>query len=172
MTGEQAHEVVMRLAKKGGPVADAVMEAAKGVLNAVDVDDIAEDVFDSLDRINVESCWDRAGASRDGYTSTDEAAYELVEEALQPFAEQSRQYRKLRMLEQEREYCMGVVLGAYRYEQESTSEFKDWCQDAPLSYVGNLLDAWRKKAADPSAKAAMAEFIRQRCPGWECDLSR
>jgi len=172
LTGEQAHEVLMRLARKGGPVAEAVLAAAKGVLNAVDVDGIAKDVFHALDRINVESCWERAGASRDGYTSLDEAAYGLVEAALAPFAEQIRQYRRLKMLAQEREYCMGVVLGAYRYEQESRSEFKDWCQDAPLSYVGILLDAWRKRTADPSAKAAMDEFIRLRCPGWERELSR
>jgi hypothetical protein len=172
LTGEQAYEVVVRLAKQGGAVAEAVMAAAKGVLNAVDVDEIAEDVFDALDGIEVEECWDRAGASRDGYTSPDEAAYELVEEALEPFAEQIRQYRKLKMLERERESCQGVVLGAYRYEQESTSAFKDWCQEAHLSCAGNLLDAWRKRTADPSAKAAMDEFIRQRCPGWERELSR
>ena len=166
LTGEQALEVVRRLAGTPGAVAEAVLAEAKKVLAAVDIDEIADEVFWLLDSIDVQDCWDRSGASRGGYTSPDEAATELIEEELQPFFDQADRYHDLQMAEQERDYCMGVVLGTYRYEQESKSEFKDWCEDMPLECAGCLLDTWRERVLDASFPAVMDEFVGQRCPRW------
>ena len=172
LTGEQALEVVRRLADNKGAIAEAVAAMAKDVLAVVDIDEISEDVFFVLDCIDVQDCWDRSGASRYGYTSADEAATELVEEELQPFFDQADRYHDLGMGEQERDYCMGVVLGTYRYVQESDSEFKDWCEDIPDNCAGDLLDRWRKRTADPLSHVAMDEFIRERCPTWAKYLTR
>jgi len=35
---------------------------------------------------------------------------------------------------------MGVILGIYRYEHESKSEFREWCVDVPIECAGYLLD--------------------------------
>ena len=95
---------------------------------------------------------------------------ELIEEELQPFHDQMKRYRELGMDEQERDYCMGAILGLYRYERESKSEFKDWCHDMPLCCAENVLENWRKQNAIPSAIATMNECIRQRCPKWAVHL--
>jgi mRNA-degrading endonuclease RelE of RelBE toxin-antitoxin system len=50
------------------------------VLTEIDLDETAEEVFLILDSIDVQDCWDRSGGSRDGYTSPDEAAAEIMEE--------------------------------------------------------------------------------------------
>ena len=68
----------------------------------------------------------RSGRSRDGYTSPDEAAAEMIEAELQPFCDQFERYQELGMPEQELAYCMGVIFGLYRFERESESEFRDW----------------------------------------------
>ena len=172
LTGEQALQILRRLADKGGRLAETVHEEATDILAVVDIDETAEEVSFYLDAIDVHDCWDKSGPSRDGYTSPDKAAAELIEEELPPFLDQPDRYHDLGMAEQERDYCMGIVLGAYRYEHESESEFKGWCTDIPLEYVGDLLDRWRARIHDPSAPVEMDEFIRRRCPKWAGYLIR
>ena len=172
LTGEQALEIVRRLAEKKGAVAQAVAATAREMLAAVEIEEIADDVFVSLDCVDVEACWDMAGASRYGYTSPDEAALQLIEEGLQPFFDQVDRYHDLGMADQERDYCMAVLLGAYRYEEESESEFKDWCEDMPLECAGHLLDTWRRRTTHQKSRAAMNRFIRQHCPKWAKYLTR
>jgi hypothetical protein len=62
-----------------------VVAEAGNVLSEIDLDQTADEEFFVLDSVDVLDCWNRAGRSRDGYTSPEEAAVELVEEQLQPF---------------------------------------------------------------------------------------
>jgi hypothetical protein len=166
MTPEQALDVVRRLVRKGGTVREAVVAEATAVLTEIDVPGAADEVFDALDLIDVQDYWDRSGRSRDGYTSPDEAAAEIVEEELQPYIDQIERYHALGMLDQEAVYCMGVIWGVYRYERESKSEFRSWSVDAPSECAGSLLEDWRERNRDAARVAAMDEFIRERCPEW------
>jgi hypothetical protein len=172
LTPEQALEVVLRLSDKGGAIQDAVAAEARTVLSAVDLDEIASDVFLVLDSVDVQDCWDRAGPSRDGYTSPDEAAVELIEEQLQPFFEQAGRYHEVGMAEAEANYCRGVLLGIYCYEHESKSEVREWAVDIPVECAGALLTEWRERGQDGISTAAMDEFIRDRCTDWARSLLR
>jgi hypothetical protein len=166
LTAAQALEIVKRLSEKGGAIGKALRAEARNLLVATDVDETADEVFSVLDSIDVQDCWDRSGKSRYGYTEPSEAAVELVEEELQPFYDQAKRYRELGMAEQEANYCMGVILGIYRYEHESKSEFRKWCEDVPIECAGYLLDTWRKRQRGTAPARAMDEFIRLRCPKW------
>jgi hypothetical protein len=172
LTPRQAFEVVLRLRDRGGAIHDAVLAEARDVLIRLDLDEIADDVFVALDSINVQDCWDRAGSSSDGYTSPDEAAGELIEESLQPFYDQARRYHELEMTEEEATYCKGVILGIYRYEQESKSEFLECAVDIPSDCADVVLDGWRIRGQNSTATAAMSQFIRDRCPIWSKALLR
>ena len=143
-----------------------MLAEAGNLLSEIDLDEIAGEVFLVLDSIDVQDCWDRAGSSREGYTSPDEAAAELIDEQLQPFFDQAGRYHELGMTEKEATYCRGVILGIYRYEHESKSEFRQWAVDIPIECAGALLTKWRERGQDPISVAAMDEFIRHRCPTW------
>ena len=166
LTAEQALEVVKRLSEKGGEIGKAVLAEAKNLLMAVDLDETADAVFSVLESIDVQDCWARSGKSRYGYTEPSEAAVEIVEEELQAFYDQAKRYRELGMAEQETIYCMGVILGIYRYEHESKSAFREWCEDVPIECAGYLLDTWRKRNRHKAPTHAMDDFIRSRCPKW------
>ena len=172
LTAEQALEVVKRLSEKGGEIGEALLAEARNLLTAVSVENTADEVFCVLDSIDVQDCWDRSGSSRHGYTEPSEAAVELVEEELQPFYDQVERYQKLGMAEQDTTYCMGVILGIYRYEDESKSEFRKWCVDVPLECAGYLLDTWRERHQDTASAETMDEFIQRRCPKWAKYLVR
>ncbi|HYS49891.1 MAG TPA: hypothetical protein VEM36_14065 [Xanthobacteraceae bacterium] len=166
LTPDQALQIVERLTRKGGKIREAVVTEAMNILTEIDVAETADEVFNGLGSIDVQECWDRSGSSRDGYTSPDEAAAEIIDEELQPFLDQIERYHELRMFEQEAAYCMAVILGIYRYERESKSEFTAWSADVPSECAGFLLDNWRKRNRDPARLDAMHEFIRERCPEW------
>jgi len=172
LTPQQALEVVMRLSDKGGAIRDAVVAEAGNVLSEIDLDQTADEVSFVLDSVDVQDCWNRAGRSRDGYTSPEEAAVELVEEQLQPYFDQAGRYHDLGMTEVEATYCRGVIVGIYRYEHESKSEFREWSVDIPLECAGNLLTRWRERNQNSAFNAAMDAFIRDRCPNWTRYLLR
>jgi hypothetical protein len=167
LTSEQALLIVERLCRKGGDLRDTIVAEAISLLSEFSVDEIAGEVFDALDLIDIQDCRDRAGAACDGSTTTPaEAAVDVIEEELQPFFDQVERYHDLAMAEQEAAYCMGVLLGIYRFEQESDAEIKHLAADLPRAYAGTLLDDWRKRNADKAGAAAMEGFVRERCPKW------
>ena len=172
LTPEQALEVVARLTDKESGIRETVLAEARNVLSEVNLDDIAENVYFVLDSIDVHDCWVRAGSSRDGYTSPEEAAVELMEEELQPYFDQAKRYHELGMREQETAYCKGVVLGIYRYQYESKSEFREWAADIPVECAGALLNEWRERGQDSISAGAMDDFIQDRCPNWARYLIR
>ncbi|MBO0752193.1 MAG: hypothetical protein J2P53_08785 [Bradyrhizobiaceae bacterium] len=166
ITSEQALLIVERLCRKGGDVRDAIVAEAMRLLSEFSLDDIAAEVFDALDLIDIQDCWDLAGGSRDGYTSPEEAAADIIEEELQPFFDQAERYHDLGMTTEEATYCQGVVLGAYRFAQESEAEIKGLAGDLPAEYAGSLLEEWRKRNPDKTGVAAMEAFVRERCAKW------
>ena len=166
LTAEQALRIVQQLSRGGGAIGEAVRAEAMNVLTGVDWDETAEEVFCALDALDVEDCWDRSGASRDGYTSPDEAAAEMIEAELQPFCDQLERYQELDLIEQESAYCMGVILGLYRFARESESEFRDWSTDIPAECARDLLDQWLAQNREARRIDAMRDFIREYCPEW------
>ena len=166
LTSEQALEIVERLCRKGGDIRDAIVAEAMNVLTEFSLEETADEVFDALDLIDVQDCLDQAGGVRDGYTSADEAAVDIIEEELQPFFDQVERYHELGMPEQEATYCMAVILGIYRFEHESKSEFKKLAEDVPAECAANLLEEWRTRNPSQAGIDAMYGFIRERCPKW------
>lgn len=172
LTGLQALQILRRLIDKEGVVSETVEKVAREILSDVDIEEVAEDVFWALDTIDVHDCWNMAGASYDEYISPEDAAVILVEEALQEFVDQINRYHELGMLMEEQLYCVGIVLGAYRYEQDSDSEFKDWCADMPLECVRSVLDDWRKRTTNTASSIAVNDLIKLQCPKWAEHLIR
>lgn len=172
LTSEQALKIIERLCRKGGELREAVVAEAMNLLAEFSVDETADEVFDALALIDVQDCWDGLGGSRDGYTSPHDAAVDLIGEELQPFFDQVERYHDLDMPEQEAAYCMAVILGIYRFEHESKSDFKVWSQDIPADCAGNLLAEWRERKPEQAGIDAMHAFVRERCPKWADWLER
>jgi hypothetical protein len=166
ITSEQALLIVERLCRKGGDIRDAIVAEALSLLSEFSLDGTADEVFDALDLIDIQDCWDLAGPSHDGCTSPEEAAVDVIEEELQPFFDQAERYHDLGMTAEEATYCRGVVLGIYRFEQESSSEIKALAADLPAEYAATLLEDWRKRNPDKAGIAAMEAFVREKCPKW------
>lgn len=147
------------LANADEQIAVRIGEVATTYLSEVDPEDVAGGLYEELDSLQVEEVWDRAGSTRHGYMEPYEAAYQMIEEILDPYFADLRKYQQLNMPRQAMHLCMGLLQGFYLFEHESTSEFKNWATDAPLDFAQEVVAAW--KAEFPSADDVLAvkEFI-------------
>lgn len=166
LTSEQALEIIERLCQKGGGLRETIVTEAMNLLAEFSLDEVADEVCDVLDLIDIEDCRDRTGGSPVGETSPEEAAAEIIEDDLQPFIDQLETYHELKMPEQEAAYGMGILLGIYRYQHESNSEFRQLTEEMLADAAANLLEAWQERNPEQARIDAMHTFIRARCPEW------
>ena len=134
-------------------------EIALAVVSDVDVDAVAEEVFYELDSIAVEDVWDNSGATRDGYVDPGEYAWQLFEDALEPFEQHLHKCRELSLVKQAKHQCMGILKGVSRFERESKSEFKDWAVDAPEENMERVFKEWKKKSNNPKDINEVERFM-------------
>ena len=163
MSHEQALEILRRLARDNPKIKKQIEIEAEKELKEIDVESICDDVYFALDGIDVEELWDRSGSSRHGYSAPEDVAVEMMEEELAPYNEEVIRYFKMVMDKEAKLYCMGVLKGIYRYEQESKSEFKDWSEDVPGKCFGDLLGEWRKRTTNKDVIKEMNKFIEKEC---------
>lgn len=158
--------ILRQITKTDKDLIKKVIELAENLFRDVDFDAICEDVFYALDGIDVHELWDRSGPNRDGYTSPEDMAVEMFEEALESFVQQMHKLSDLRMHQEAKRYCMGILKGIYRYEEDTESEFKDWASDIPGEMFGSILDDWIKRNSNNKDKNEMKDFISKECPKW------
>jgi hypothetical protein len=146
---DEAAEVLRRLAARGDAVGEAVREAIRSALLRFDPDAVTDEVRDTLESLTVEDIWDRSGPRRDGYTDPGEAAWEILEECLEPYLERIRTFQRLNQPERARDYCVAVLAAIDGFDRESDSEFKKHSVDG----VGDAF-AWVLDEAARGAKTA------------------
>jgi hypothetical protein len=158
LSPEEAKTVLLLLAKESRELASQIGKMAKAIISDVDDDEVADEVYWELTNIDVEALWNRSGSSRFGYVEPVEAAYEMVEEVLEPFAEQLKKYRKLDMFTEVNKMGLGLAKGILKFTKEGQTEFKEWAQDDPLDWLDGLLMEWEKECKDVSEKECIREI--------------
>jgi hypothetical protein len=166
ISGAEAQAILKQLCASDTGLRRRVEEMARSQLKDIDPDIIADEVFFQLDTLDVEDVWDGAGPIRDGYAAPDEIAEMMVEGVLGNFISDMERYAKLRMTKEFNKYCMGILLGLYRFELESKNEFLSWATDIPSYHFDQLLNTWRKSCKSKRDHKAMDAFIAKNCPAW------
>jgi hypothetical protein len=162
----EALKILRQITKTDKDLKKKIIELAENLFRDVDVEEICEAVFYALDGIDVHELWDRAGPKSDGYTSPEDMSVEMFEEALEPFVQEMHRLLDLKMHQEAKLYCMGILKGIYQYEEDSESEFKDWANDVPGESFGYILAEWVKNSNNKEDKKEMKNFIKKECPVW------
>jgi hypothetical protein len=143
-------------------------------LGAVSVEGVAADVARAVGRLGIEDAWDRSGRRSDGsFVEETEAAWGVVEDAVEPFVRDVERRIRLGRDEEALALCQGSLLGLYRVEQEQGEQFLDGhAPDAIGDVAWWVADTWRKSGgrARPRRardRAAMRTFVSQALPDWE-----
>ncbi len=171
LSPEDALAVLHILADGDPELAARIAEIALARLRHVDADEIAACVYDGLEWLQVEEVWDRAGPKRYGaYVETSEAAYQMIEEVLEPFLADLKKYQQLGMAAEATQVCMGLLAGLYEFEHESKSKFKEWAPDAASSFAERAVDAWKAGSPGRASIKALKAFITEELGGWGARL--
>ena len=149
-------------------------EIARSVLGAVS-DSIAGEVQDAIRQLDLDDLNGRAGRHSWGYTEPTEAAWELLEEAVEPFVEDMKRHLGLGLEDEALEICQGVVLGLYELRNETGDEFLGWAPDFAAEAAGNIVADWmaggkqgttnRRRGRDRTS--LLREFVEKHAPEWQ-----
>lgn len=166
---DEALDILRRLAEDPS-IRKRVEDLARERLSDVDVEGVADRVYEELDMIDVHDLWESSGSTRHGYVDVTDRAWDMFDEALEPVRGEMERYRGLSMRREETVVLMGMLKGLHDYEEGSTSEFKDWAVDAPHDRFRSLLEEWREGRDDPEESREMEEFLQRETPGWSGEL--
>jgi len=165
ITANDALSILKTLAARNKQYELIIKQLAREFLSNVDIEDVASDVFDALDMLDVDDLYSSSGSTRYGYVDPNERSWEMFEEALEPFEKQLKKYYKLSMFNAAKIYCMGILKGIFMYDEEGGSEFADWVTDAPGENFQRIFDDWKKEQKNPAVLAEMENFIKKNCHG-------
>ena len=141
---DDALRILRLLENESNEMREKIQQLAMEILSDVDPESISDDVYADLDRLDVEELWDRSGKTRHGYVDPGEEACEMFEEVLNPFIDEMKNYQKIGLNEDAKNYCIGIIMGISKYSEESNSQFLDWAADVPSEYMNTVIDEWKK----------------------------
>jgi hypothetical protein len=130
---------------------------------------VAEDVIFALEGIEQEDIWGRSGNDQIGrYVDPGEAAYELCDEALEPFLEELKRLLTLGLEVPALAQAQGLLLGLHGLEGKLPDDAEDYPADAG---VYGVLGTWAESSPATSDSALLA-WVDKELPGWAEDVRR
>lgn len=162
----EALTILKQIAKADKIIEKKITEIAEGIIRNVDVEEICNEVFSVLDNIDVHDLWGRSGSTAYGYVTPEDMAVEMMEEELDAFNQEVFRLCDLGMQKEAKLYCMGVLKGIYKYDQESDAEFKDRAEDVAVECYSYLLDRWIKLSNNSPDLKEMNLFLKKECSRW------
>lgn len=134
-----------QLLSKARRVRSEVAKAEREGMKGVGTDEVAREVYDWLELIDVETLWDRSGPTRDGgYYDPVDASWDMFEEEMSRFKEALRDYWKERLREDGARYCLGILKGLALFKTKGTTQYREWCGDDPYIYARDILEEWKR----------------------------
>ena len=119
--------------------ADAI---ARDFLSGFDFQQVAREVAEAIQDVPLEEIQGRAGRHEHGYVEPEEAAWEVLEEGLEPFHADVRRFLKAGLRDLARQVCMGIVLGLYRAAHEGKGPLLPYAPDFPAEAAGWAIEQW------------------------------
>ena len=150
---------------------------ARSLLRGVTIEGIADEVETAVATRDLEDLNARAGRHAWGYVGPTEAAWEILEKAVEPFVAELKRRIALGLEEEAMKFCQGMVLGLYRAERAGRGDVLEWAADFPAESAASAIDVWRTtrqpaKAGKGGRLAFPRNFVDRYVPEWGDMLAR
>jgi len=182
LKAEEALDVLHRLLATHPDMKKEVESIARSLLGEVSFEEIAYEIEAAVSAFDLDDLNGRAGNHEWGYVGPDEAASDILEEAVEPFIADIGRHVELGMEAEALELCKGVVLGLHRVRQSGGGLVAEWAPDFPAEAAGNAIQAWLGpgEGADKSGPkrkvrkrlAFPKEFVEKEVPEWAEKIER
>ena len=139
----KAHEsaVVLKiLLERHQTLREEAEQIATELVSSPSVDEVAEDVLAAVTLIGIDSVNARAGRTSWGYVDPTEAAWELLEEALEDVISDMKRRMALGLGNAAEAMCRGIVVGLHRAEEFESEGTLGWAPDFPAEEACNVVE--------------------------------
>jgi len=164
LDSEQAAGVLRRLLVAHPEIVSETEEISRSLLREAAYAAIADEVEEAVKALDIGDLNARAGAHEWGYVEPSEAAWEILEEAVEPFIADIERCISLGLEDAALQMCQGVVLGLYRAERGKGGELAQWAPDFFAEAAGGAINAWRTGSRTGTTAGGAARRNRGRFP--------
>jgi len=171
----EAATVLKRLVTEHPELRAEAGAMARAVLGEASFLGVAGEVESAILLLDYDDLNSRVGSHSWGYVEPAEAAWELLEEAVEPLVADMKRRVEMGLEEEGREICEGILLGLYRVREGGGSDILGWAEDFPAETAAGVLEAWTGGADTETGPPSQArrravmprEFVDQHVPDWE-----
>jgi hypothetical protein len=144
--------VLRRLLKAHPDLSSEAYGIARSLLRQLAYDDVAAQIEDEIRGLDYEDLNARAGSHEWGYVEPSEAAWEILEETVEPVLDDMKRHIELGLEAEALEICKGTVLGLYRLSEREGGDVLGWAPDFPAEAAGNALEFWHAGVDEPKSR--------------------
>lgn len=169
----QSAAVLRGLLKRHPDLVPETERIALDLVADVKFEGIAEDVADCLRLLDLDDLNNRAGEDALGYTPPEEAAWELQQEAVQPFFGDLRRLIALGLEAPAIATCQGIILGLYRCRDMDDHAVIGWAPDFLAEAAAEAIEILAKPGPQGEGPGwRLPEAFFDQVADWEHQLTR
>ena len=159
-TGSEALEVLEALLQRHPELDDEANAILVASLRRIKRRAIASHVVARVDAVGIEHLAACSGRRPHAYVSATEAAWEVLEAAVEaPIAEITR-FTQMGLDELARRQCEGLVLGLYELDQEHQGhDVLQYAPDFPAETAGFAIEQWRRQGGRDFDRALLEDEL-------------
>lgn len=165
----EAIHILRKMAKEDSRCKDMILSEIHSIFSEVSVESVAKAVFDSLDSVPIEDCWEQAGETRWGtYRDVGDVAYDIASDIMRIHVQEMERYGKLGGTKVGRMYLQGILLGLHTYRSEADSDFSIYIEELPDNRAEDLIKSWLRIHPESEQETKhLRAFIEDQCPDWQ-----
>jgi hypothetical protein len=175
LDSNEAAAVLHRLLERHPELRAEAEEMAKDAMASCSIEDIAADVSIAVTGLDLDALNGRAGKHSWGYMEPSEAAWELLEEAVEDFVDDMKRKVEADLMTAAETVCVGIVAGLSEAEGAKSEDVLGWAPDFPAEHAGHIVEEFLKLTRDKMNKSEREQFCENlvtHAPGWEEMLRR
>lgn len=166
---EEAESVLRALLDLHPHLRRKAEDIAKALVAEVQSEDIADEVAHTILSIGLDALNSRAGRQPWGYVEPTEAAWELLQEAIEDLLGDMKRGTELGLESAAESICRGIVLGLYQVKGSSTEGALGWAPDFPAEAAAQAVSNFVEQHAPRQRKAAgkrLLDGLEEQVPEW------
>ena len=141
LSSDEAKRVLAMLLDEQPDLAPVAQRIATSVIGGISVDDVAADVGAALSLLDSSDLNRRTDLPAGRYSHPVDAAWELVEETIQPWLDEMIRNRRVGLVEAAETICRGVALALFRVDPDDhRNEVLAWVPDAPEEFARSTFE--------------------------------
>ncbi len=171
-----ALRVLLQVIERHPELASEIAELAQEAISNPTLEDLARKIEGVLNGIDADAVELNSGRGSGGYREPEEAAADLLVEAMEPFFDQLESHLKKKDDLRALTLCEAIIVALYRFNYgENFSEIEEYAGDYPEETADWAARLWRSAGNVKWAgvrrflpeRTISKEFVQQHAPEWD-----